>query len=463
MRMFKFLVSWRMGKDLNKNGKKSYNNHFMKEVIRNALNLVELAPLINKESEILNEVTKELNLEIKSIKKEVNSLKETASQISFSSMENLKRVGIVNENVEHIKRSFKDTEQSMLFVKKAVDELVEATKEIYNTVEIISTLTKTINKIADKTKILALNASIEAVRAGQNGKGFAVIAQEVRELAQATTEATKDVTIKAKEVFGTIEKIKEKMCAIDHQVQRTYNLVCLNREKLEEINQPIKELNLNAESLSEVSANLDGTTATLSNTISKLSELIEKTTHSSSTLKTYSERLHSLSEEQILTVGKARVDLYDYAKEIIQEAASSFELRSMHRPTMENYLKRLIQQHEIFELLYITNDQGIQITDNIARWDFRAAYGSTGYGENWSSRPWFINVKESLDTYISDIYVSLATNSYCLTISCPIFDDKHRLIGVLGADLDLKKVIEGDRSLTQKINGLDKVDTKTLS
>jgi hypothetical protein len=34
---------------------------------------------------------------------------------------------------------------------------------------------------------------------------------------------------------------------------------------------------------------------------------------------------------------------------------------------------------------------------------------------------------------------------------------------VLGADLDLKKVIEGDRSLTQKINGLDKVDTKTLS
>ncbi|HCE79356.1 MAG TPA: hypothetical protein DEQ05_01060, partial [Thermodesulfobacterium commune] len=230
MRMFKFLVSWRMGKDLNKNGKKSYNNHFMKEVIRNALNLVELAPLINKESEILNEVTKELNLEIKSIKKEVNSLKETASQISFSSMENLKRVGIVNENVEHIKRSFKDTEQSMLFVKKAVDELVEATKEIYNTVEIISTLTKTINKIADKTKILALNASIEAVRAGQNGKGFAVIAQEVRELAQATTEATKDVTIKAKEVFGTIEKIKEKMCAIDHQVQRTYNLVCLNRE-----------------------------------------------------------------------------------------------------------------------------------------------------------------------------------------------------------------------------------------
>jgi chromosome segregation ATPase len=363
-------------------------------------------------------------------------------------MENLKRVGIVNENVEHIKRSFKDTEQSMLFVKKAVDELVEATKEIYNTVEIISTLTKTINKIADKTKILALNASIEAVRAGQNGKGFAVIAQEVRELAQATTEATKDVTIKAKEVFGTIEKIKEKMCAIDHQVQRTYNLVCLNREKLEQINQPIKELTLNAESLNEISANLDGTTATLSNTISKLSELIEKTTHSSSTLKTYSERLHSLSEEQILTVGKARVDLYDYAKEIIQEAASSFELRSMHRPTMENYLKRLIQQHEIFELLYITNDQGIQIT---------------GYGENWSSRPWFINVKESLDTYISDIYVSLATNSYCLTISCPIFDDKHRLIGVLGADLDLKKVIEGDRSLTQKINGLDKVDTKTLS
>ncbi|MCJ7602886.1 MAG: methyl-accepting chemotaxis protein [Desulfobulbaceae bacterium] len=128
------------------------------------------------------------------------SLEETsASMEEMSSMtrQNSDNAGQVDSLMREALDTIKEADDSMLEMGRSMNEIAEASAAT-------SKIIKTIDEIAFQTNLLALNAAVEAARAGEAGAGFAVVAEEVRNLAMRSTEAAKNT---ASLIEGTVTKV----------------------------------------------------------------------------------------------------------------------------------------------------------------------------------------------------------------------------------------------------------------
>lgn len=174
------------------------------------------------------------------------------------------------ENLIIANKSTKSLVEKIEHTAEVEEELSSNLTELKRTADDVKSVLTVISDIADQTNLLALNAAIEAARAGEHGRGFAVVADEVRKLAERTQSSLSEINSTINLIIQAISEASENMNANAKDISELVEFSIETQSNISKSTEYIQE----ASTLATASAN---STELISNSASSLIELIEKT------------------------------------------------------------------------------------------------------------------------------------------------------------------------------------------
>jgi methyl-accepting chemotaxis protein len=289
-----------------------------------------------------NSATNKLNSMMSTVKSSTNTLTNNAenlssslSQIASNSMDQSAQTGHAATATDQLNNSFIDVARNTVMAAESarnatelavnggdiVNQTVSGMNSIAETVlgsatsiealgensEKIGEIVKVISDIASQTNLLALNAAIEAARAGEQGRGFAVVADEVRKLAEKTTHATNQIVDMINSIQEDTHKAVDSMKAGTQEVEKGVDMANQAGESLRQIVDATQSVTDMVQQIAAAAEEQTRTGSEISTNIQSVAELTQQTAKGSKESSEATVNLHTLSKDLQLLVSEFKL------------------------------------------------------------------------------------------------------------------------------------------------------------
>ncbi|MEO0535175.1 MAG: methyl-accepting chemotaxis protein [Cyanobacteria bacterium P01_A01_bin.123] len=246
--------------------------------------------------------------EIEAALEQAQEMANSVRQVANNAKDAEQAVQQASQTVQEGDEAMDRTVDGILAIRETVAETAKKVKRLGESSQKISNVVNLISGFAAQTNMLALNASIEASRAGEGGKGFAVVAEEVRELARQSAEATTEIE---KLVAGIQTETNEVVVAMEVGTQQVVDgtqLVDDTRQSLNRITAASEQISTLVEAITEATAlqskASEGVTMSMTNVAAIANQNSEEANRVSSSFEQLNTVAQALQEE----VGRFKID-----------------------------------------------------------------------------------------------------------------------------------------------------------